>query len=181
MGKAVRTISVALMFVALLFGTITARAAGVNAPHFDLSGLDGKRYTDNYLIGQPTLVVFWASWCPVCQVELPKLHELFEETKGRGMRVLAIGFADSEDNIRHYVKTHSDVFDFPILYDPQDSVAKQFGIIGTPTIYLVDMRGEIEYVTWLIEDQALEHKLEILLNARKTVKFEKTRAESNQP
>lgn len=152
-----------LALVILLSVAPAIYAAGVMVPHFDLPALDGKRYTDRYLIGRPTLVVFWASWCPVCQVELPKLHTLFEDVQGRGLQVLAIAFADDKAKIRRYVQTHAAIFDFPVLYDPQDAVAKRFGVFGTPTIYLVDGRGEIEYVTWLIEDPKLGEWLEKLL------------------
>jgi peroxiredoxin len=147
----------------LLLGMQAAHAAEVSVPRFDLPALDGKRYTDRCLEGKPTLMVFWASWCPVCQVELPKLHTLFEAARGRGLQVLAIGFADELDKIRHYVQSHGEIFDFPVLYDRGDAVAKRFGVIGTPTIYLIDRRGKIEYVTWLIEDPALGDKLEKLL------------------
>jgi len=166
MEETVRTLGIAATFALLLFGTLAVQAAGVTAPRFDLPGLDGKRYTESYLLGRPTLVVFWASWCPICQAEFPKLHELFEEARGRGLQVLAIGFSDDEESIRHYVDTHSDIFDFPILYDPKDDVAKRFGVVGTPMIYLVNKRGEIEYTTWLIEDPALKRKMETLLDAR---------------
>jgi len=159
-GKFIRSL---LAITLLLMGAFAARASVVSAPHFDLAAVDGKRYTEQYLLGQPTLVVFWASWCPVCQVELPKLHAQFEENKGRGLRVLTIGFADEDENIRRYALTHSSIFDYPILFDPQGGTAKRFGVFGTPTIYLINKRGEIEYVTWLIEDPALKDELEDLL------------------
>ena len=165
MSKLRSTITGALVGAVLLLGAGAAQAAAMAAPHFDLPALDGKRYTDRYLLGNPTLVVFWASWCPVCQVELPKLHTLFDKVKGRGLQVLAIGFADEEHKIRRYVQTHSAIFDFPVLYDPKDAVAKRFGVVGTPTIYLINRSGGIEYVTWLIEDPALGKKLEKLLDA----------------
>lgn len=148
----------------LLLGTPAVHAAGVVAPHFALSALDGERYTDQYLRGHPSLVVFWASWCPVCQVELPKLHALFDDLRGRGLQVLAIGFADDEERIRHFVHRHADIIDFPVLYDQDDIVAKRYGVVGTPTVYLVNKRGEIVYMTWLIEDPKLEGKLDHLLN-----------------
>ena len=157
------TIKSVMVCAILLMGTYAAHAAGVSAPSFSLPALDGKHYSDRYLQGGPTLVVFWASWCPVCKVELPKLHALYDEAHDRGLRVLAIGFDDDEDKIRYYVQAHSDIFDFPVLYDDQDKVAKRFGVFGTPTIYLVDGLGKIEYVTWLIDDPALKYKLEKLL------------------
>jgi len=165
MSKTATCIAGAVILSVLLLGMQAAHAAEVFAPRFDLPALDGKRYTDRYLIGKSTLVVFWASWCPVCQVELPKLHALFDAMRGRGLQVLAIGFADDPDKIRRYVRTHGEIFDFPVLYDSGDTVAKRFGVVGTPTIYLINSRGKIEYVTWLIEDPALADKLEKLLAA----------------
>ena len=99
----------------------------------------------------------------MCQAELPKLHDLYGEARGKGLQVLAIGFADDENKIRRYVQTHSEIFDFPVLYDPRDEVAKRFGVFATPTIYLIDGYGKIKYVTWLIEDPSLEDKLAKLL------------------
>ena len=161
----------AWVFGVLLLGLNVAHATGESAPKFDLRALDGKRYTEQYLLGRPTLVVFWASWCPVCQVELPKLHALFEDAKDDGLRVLAIGFVDDEENIRNYVRTHTRSFDYPVLYDPGDRVAKRFGVLGTPTIYLINQRGEIVYVTWLIEDPALLDKLKLLLDGMQSIEF----------
>lgn len=172
MTKPGSTIIGALLCAVVLLGMSVARAADMAAPHFDLQALDGKRYTDRYLLGKPTLVVFWASWCPVCQVELPKLHTLFEKVKGRGLQALAIGFADEEHKIREYVQTHGAIFDFPVLYDPEDSVAKRFGVVGTPTIYLINRSGAIEYDTWLIEDPALGRKLEALLDVPESTRSE---------
>ena len=165
MSKTATSITGAVILSVLLLGLQAAQAAEVFAPRFDLPALDGKRYSNRYLMGKPTLVVFWASWCPVCQVELPKLHALFEAARGRGLQVFAIGFADELDKIRHYVQSHGEIFDFPVLYDNGDVVAKRFGVVGTPTIYLINRRGEIEYVTWLIEDPALADKLEKILAA----------------
>ena len=171
MNKAGISIIGAWVFGALLLGMQTVRAANVSAPPFELSALDGQRFTEQYLLGRPTLVVFWASWCPVCQVELPKLHALFEDAKDDGLRVLAIGFVDDEENIRNYVRTHTRSFDYPVLYDPGDRVAKRFGVLGTPTIYLINQRGEIVYVTWLIEDPALLDKLKLLLDGMQSIEF----------
>jgi peroxiredoxin len=172
MSKTATSIAGAVILMVLFLGMQAAHATEAFAPRFDLPALDGKRYTDRYLIGKPTLVVFWASWCPVCQVELPKLHVLFDAMRGRGLQVLAIGFADDADKIRRYVRRHGEIFDFPVLYDGEDTVAKRFGVVGTPTIYLINSRGKIDYVTWLIEDPALADKLEKLLAAPRSSESE---------
>jgi len=165
MNKAGIPITVSLAVTVLLATLLSAQAATLRVPNFDLPALDGRHYSEQYLLGRPALLVFWASWCPVCQVELPKLHALFEDVKDKGLHVLTVGFADDEERIRNYVQTHPAIFDYPVLYDSGDLVAKRFGVFGTPTIFLVNRRGEIEYVTWLIDDPALMEKLKRLLNS----------------
>jgi len=126
-----------------LLGGINGEASGPKVSSFELHSLDGKTYTEQNLIGQPTLLMFWASWCHVCQGELPKVHGLQEQMKGKTFQILAIGFADPEANIRDYVASHPTHFNFPVLYDTGDRVASQFGVRSTPTFFLLNKNGEI--------------------------------------
>ncbi len=127
-----------------LLGGFPGQASGPKVPSFELRSLDGNTYTDQHLIGQPTLLMFWASWCQVCQHELPKLHDLQEKMKGKRFQILAIGFADTETNIRDYVTTHPTHFNFPVLYDTDNRVASRFGARSTPTFFLLNKKGEVE-------------------------------------
>ncbi len=131
------------VFLAAAVLGLSANAAGPPAPSFDLRSLDGKQYTSPNLAGRPTLLIFWASWCQICQGELPKVHALQERT-GKKIQVLAIGFADTEANIRSYVASHPAVFTFPVLFDSDDQVAARFGARSTPTLFLLNKKGEIE-------------------------------------
>ncbi|TAK03462.1 MAG: TlpA family protein disulfide reductase [Candidatus Manganitrophaceae bacterium] len=124
-------------------GGIDAGAGGPKVPAFELLSLDGKKYTDKDLLEKPTLLVFWASWCGTCQHELPKVHNLMEKMKGKPFQIIAIGFKDSEANIRGYVKSHPDTFNFPVLYDPGDRVAARLGAQFTPTLFLLNKKGEL--------------------------------------
>ena len=126
-----------------LFGGFQVEANAPKVPAFELRSLDGKTYTDQTLIGQPTLLMFWASWCHVCQGELPKVQHLREQMKGKPFQIFAIGFADSEANIRDYVASHPTHFSFPVLYDTGDRVASQFGVRSTPTFFLLNKHGEV--------------------------------------
>lgn len=127
-----------------VFGVVPGEAGGPKVPSFELRSLDGKIYTDQDLIGQPTLLMFWASWCHVCQGELPKVHGLQEQMKGEKFQILSIGFADPEANIRDYVASHPTHFNFPVLYDTGDRVASRFGVRSTPTFFLLNKDGEVE-------------------------------------
>lgn len=152
-----------------LFAAVTSQASGPKVPAFELRSLDGKTYTERHLLGQPTLLMFWASWCHVCQRELPKVQALQERLKGKPFQVLAIGFADAEANIRDYVATHPTHFNFPVLYDADDRVASRFGVRSTPTFFLLNNRGEVEIPYrggGLVEHPEFQSILSELLNQR---------------
>jgi thiol-disulfide isomerase/thioredoxin len=146
------------------FGEAGEYAVDPRIPHFDLVSVDGKRYTDASLVGHPALVVFWAPWCAVCRYELPEVSDIYGRLKMKGLKVISIGFADYKENIQNYVHAHPTTFTFPVLYDPQDHVAKQLGVSGAPSIYLFNRQGELELETWLIEDPRLGSGLGALLD-----------------
>ncbi|WP_308629381.1 TlpA disulfide reductase family protein [Meiothermus granaticius] len=39
-----------------------------------LADAAGKSYTLASFKGKPLVITFWASWCPICKAEFPKLH-----------------------------------------------------------------------------------------------------------
>ena len=74
--------------VALLHGLTLPDAAG---QPMSLAGLRGR----------PTVVNFWATWCPPCVEEMPELSGLATEFRERGVQIVGIGI-DSAPNIRQF-------------------------------------------------------------------------------
>lgn len=133
-----------LLFLASSFLSWNPVAAeGPTPPPFELTSLEGERFTNEEMSGKVTLFIFWASWCGVCRQELPQAHLLHKKMAGRPFQIVAVGFRDSENNIQNYVKDHPDVFSFPVYYDKGDRVASQFGAVATPTLFLFDKKGQL--------------------------------------
>tara|TARA_B100000315_G_C14559225_1_gene579691 strand:- start:177 stop:737 length:561 start_codon:yes stop_codon:yes gene_type:complete len=128
------------------FGTSKGLLKHHQAPDFQLQTIDGKTISKSALKGQPTLMMFWAPWCHVCQVELPKIHDFHEAVKPYGLQVLSVGFADEKDNVLGYIHGHSDIFTFLSAYDVDNSVAIDFRIRATPTFVLLDADGSVRLV-----------------------------------
>lgn len=151
-----RWIGVAVLGVALgLFGPTGpggvggeagAAVAGAPAPAFELVTFAGEAYSRDSLKGRPALLVFWASWCPVCQKELPVLGRFYTKDKPAQLRMISIGFSDLRGKIEGYVKAHPDAFVFPTAFDVDNDVAQAFKITATPTIVLLDAQGNIVLV-----------------------------------
>lgn len=159
MSSRLRPAMAAVLAAALCWSPAGWAGTADGIPPFSLKALDGHRYTEQVLKGHPALVVFWAPWCPVCRVELPEVHALDKRFKGRGLRVIGIAFADSERDVRDYVRSRRRTFTFPVLYDAGNRAARRFGVMGAPTIYLFDRAGRQRLQTWLVEDPRLDKAL----------------------
>jgi len=126
-------------------GKDTARAetSGQAAPAFEIVTLSGEVFTNASLKGQPTLLIFWAPWCRVCQRELPLLGQFHQEKKPPRLRMISIGFADNRTNVEAFVKARAGLLPFPAAYDEDRWVAQAFKITATPTSVLMDAHGQV--------------------------------------
>ncbi len=52
--------------------------------------LDGRTFTENDSKGKMLMVFYWASWCPVCKVVAPRLHNFWQKHSAKGIEVLAL-------------------------------------------------------------------------------------------
>jgi len=134
-----------LMAIAVGPGAQAAGAAptDVRAPAFDVVTLTGERYTQATMEGHPTLLVFWAPWCKVCQRELPVLGAYAGREKPGQLHILSIGFADTRERVESFVKARETAFVFPTVYDEDNQMARAYRIKATPTFVLVDAQGRI--------------------------------------
>lgn len=155
------------LFVAAVFTFgVVAHAEEQRVPAFKLTSLEGKKFTQDDLNGKVTLMVFWASWCGTCKHELPGISGLQEKMKKQGFQVLAVGFSDAEANVRKYVTANPRTFNFPVFYDTGDRVASQWDVRGTPTLFLIDKKGQIVLSHaggGLLESRAFQKKLDTLI------------------
>lgn len=139
-------IRIALAFVVFLaFSVVQAQTVGEKAKlsHVDL--YDGTRFDPKSIEGKPTLVYFWASWCPFCRRELPMLEKRFQAYKDRGFNVIAINFRDEPAKAKALIDTVR-----PISYlvgDINENWRSDYPKLhGTPTWMLLNKKGIIRKV-----------------------------------
>lgn len=136
-----------LLLTALLLTSIAVHAEvklGQPVPAFDTVLLDGKKLPAAQLKGKAVLVVFWATWCPVCQRELPQLQTLYDKYRGKGFEILALSVDVDRFVVEEFWKDHE--YAIPVaMRTPEHS--RVFGPIkGTPTLYLIDRKGVLRLV-----------------------------------
>jgi thiol-disulfide isomerase/thioredoxin len=125
---------------------LPAAAVGTAAPQFELVTSAGESYSNEAIRGKPTLLVFWAPWCKVCQRELPLLSEFYRHEKPASLGVVSIGFADTRTNVERFIKERPGTFIYPTAYDEDRWVAEAFKVNATPTFVLVDAQGSVVLV-----------------------------------
>lgn len=94
---------------------------------------------------KPIMLVFWASWCPSCKDEVPKINQLAEKFRSRGMDFIAVnvGFNDSVERAQAFVKKTG--MSYPALFDATGMIAEQYTLQGVPTIIIADKQGVIRF------------------------------------
>jgi len=119
--------------VAELFSTgIEGRilAAGSLAPAFTLRDSNGRIVRSDDLLALGPLVVkfFRGRWCPYCMTELESWRDLYGKLRELGALIVAIG-PQTERQSDFMVGHHG--LPFPVLSDPGNEVAEQFGLVYT--------------------------------------------------
>lgn len=113
---------------------------GQQAPVFELNDIDGNTWRLNDLRGKVVLINFWATWCPSCVSEMPSLQRLIlKNVNNPGFVVLTIIFEDDPFRAYRFVKSYN--YSFPVLKDPDGSVADAYGLTGVPETFVVDKKG----------------------------------------
>ena len=116
---------------------------GQPMPSFAFTTLDGVQSKIEDLKGKVVLINFWATWCPPCRVEMPRLErEVWRKYKtSPDFRMVAIAREQNADEIMPFRKERG--FTFPMASDPDRSVFRLFGNGGIPRSYVVGRDGQI--------------------------------------
>lgn len=104
--------------------------------------------------GRPAVVLFWATWCPYCKALMPRLDEIRSEYALSGVRIFAVNIWEDGDPVA-FVREAG--FDF-VLALGGDEVAKAYGVIGTPGLFVVDGAGAITMNRYLVDLHDRDHR-----------------------
>ena len=89
-----------------------------------------------------TLLVFWATWCRPCLMEMPSLVKLHDKYRDRKFRVVSINVDDHEgQKVKSISRDYG--INYPVLIGNEE-VMKQFGgVQALPTSFLIGRDGRI--------------------------------------
>jgi cytochrome c biogenesis protein CcmG/thiol:disulfide interchange protein DsbE len=125
-----------------LWGAALAVGLGERIPDFSLQDPAGNPVTRETM-KKPAVIVFWASWCPVCRAEFPGLHRVAEET-GVPFYVISAEPRDTKEVVLGYMKAYPRFI--PLLASARErpqQVAARFRVLGHPWTLVVDTEAKV--------------------------------------
>ena len=129
-----------LGLLAFLAFSLTDKA---QAPDVTFTTIEGKTIKMAALEGKIVLVNFWATDCPGCIAEMPKLIETYKQYHDKGFEVVAVAMSyDPPSQVLNY--TRKNALPFPVMHDGLGEMAMRFNDVRlTPTAFIVDKRGRV--------------------------------------
>jgi len=126
-------------FTAYLRQQSTAQK-GEEAPAFKATTLSGEEISLKDLRGKIVVLNFWYIGCAPCEVEIPSLNKLVEKY-GEKEEVVFLAFAlNDAKTLDSYLEKKP--FKYQII-PRSHQIAKQYGVEGYPTHYIINRQGEM--------------------------------------
>ncbi|HET9095349.1 MAG TPA: TlpA disulfide reductase family protein [Candidatus Baltobacteraceae bacterium] len=117
-----------------------ARIARVNqpAPLFLLDTLDGKTLSHADITGKRTYINVFATWCPPCQSEIPRLVRAAQQHPD--VRFIFVDEQESPSAVKRFVQRYGIRGDVAI---DQGQFAATYGALPIPESILIDEHGVV--------------------------------------
>ena len=122
---------------------------GKMTPDFTLTDIAGKQHKLSDYRGKDVLLVFWATWCPPCRIEIPHLIELRKTIGEDKLAILAIS-NEKPDLVKGFVAKQK--INYTVLLD-KGNMPEPFGVMriyrttGIPGGFFIDPEGKIKLAT----------------------------------
>lgn len=133
---------------------------GKSAPDFTVTDIQGKQHSLSDYTGKKVLVVFWATWCPPCQREIPHLIELREKQSEDDLAIIAIS-NEGLELLKNFAEQKQ--INYTIAAVGNSALPSPFSDVQyIPTSFFIDSKGRIQNA--VIQSLTLEQINNILMS-----------------
>jgi len=107
----------------------------------EISGIlsNGEFFSTKDFNNQPTLIHFWATWCPTCKLEAANIQAISKE-----YNVLTIAVkSGSSEKINTYLNNNH--LDYAVINDDEGKLAQRFLVQAYPTSFIYNKNNELSF------------------------------------
>ncbi len=90
--------------------------------------------------GKPVVLNFYASWCPPCVAELPMIASKASQV-GSKIQFIGVDVHDTRANATKLLAASG--VNYPSAFDPNGQIETQYALVGTPTTFFINAKGQI--------------------------------------
>ena len=88
---------------------------------------------------EPTLIYFWATWCPICGFTISSIASIAEDYP-----VITVATTSgSEEEVKAYLAQKN--IRLPVMMDDSGDLGRHWDVTGVPAIFIVDSKGQITH------------------------------------
>jgi peroxiredoxin len=132
------------------------------APNATLVDLHNKRVALSSWRGKVVVLNFWYVACQPCQYEMPALQKVYDAEFSKGLVIVGINTSDDAATITKFLKDLG--ISYPVLRDIAQRTTIEYGIVDTPTSFIIDRNGVIRYkVIGPLDKTTLNHDISSLV------------------
>ena len=131
---------------------------GQLAINFTLNDLSGKKVTlSSFKNKKAVILSFWATWCPYCIREIPKLKELHSKFSDRGLEIISINIAANDPISRVIEFEKKQKLPYVVLYDKDQIVSRIYAVSGIPVTLIIGPDGLIIFRGYGLPEDAEQY------------------------
>ena len=123
---------------------LTKTSVGSTAPDFEGPTPEGETLALNDVKGKVTIIDFWAAWCKPCRVENPRVVEMYNKYREKGLSIVGVSLDRSGDDWKKAIADDGLTWNHVShLQYWQDPIARMYNIRAIPATFILDQEGKI--------------------------------------
>ncbi|MCX7423041.1 MAG: TlpA disulfide reductase family protein [Planctomycetia bacterium] len=120
--------------------------ADTDAPEIDMTDLSGKLTTVSSFKGKILLIDFWATNCPPCLAEFPKLKQLYADYHQQGFEIVGLSLDESREIVDAFQARAQLPWQLVNEAEQVKTAREKYRVRTIPSLFLVGRDGRVANV-----------------------------------